>query len=431
MRVKKPTTENVISFILLFLAFFWGLNVCNLASFFLVLIFCAITSKVVLLRDFRLTIPKSFVLLGFYFTAYSVFASLYTYDILQIFITYFFLPIFAVFSGYTLVRLKQKGYWNRTEYFTLLISLGLATYGILNIYQRYQQGYNTLTWVAAGRMSVDFWRGNEVWPTLQATYFLPIIGLLFYMIFISNGIIKKLLFIVGFIFSLITAFDIGSRTLIVLSAGILLLYLLVYLKSHVVASKNKRNVIMVLVTLLVIFSIAFATNFAGIRTSIMESSFVLRLTGGTKYDDVEGLLNIHGRDLRYKAIFEQMFTHLFGNIDLGSIESGGLGSAHNTWLEIFRVAGVVPFVLFIGWTVHSLKVLIHFIRFNGLLNKEIAPPLVITIVITIQFMTESMFTLNTHLMNVYFMLAGMLEAYYIEKGEEWYENNCNCSYEIK
>ena len=147
----------------------------------------------------------------------------------------------------------------------------------------------------------------------------------------------------------------------------------------------------------------------------MESNFVLRLTGKTKYDDVEGVLSIHGRDLRYKAVFDQMFTHLFGNIDLGSIESGGLGSAHNTWLEILRVAGIVPFLLFIGWTIHSVKVLYWLVRNEGLINKEIAAPLVITIVITVQFLTESMFTLNTHLMNFYFMLVGILEAYYLEK----------------
>ena len=95
--------------------------------------------------------------------------------------------------------------------------------------------------------------------------------------------------------------------------------------------------------------------------------------------------------------------------------SGGLGSAHNTWLEIFRIAGVVPFILFILWTIHSVKVLIKLVFTGGLINREYALPLIITIVITVQFMTESMFTLNTHLMNFYFMLTGMLEAYYIEK----------------
>lgn len=415
MQIRKPTTENIINYIIILMAFFWGLNVLNLASLFLVLIFCAVSAKVILLRGYHLKFPKSFVLLILYFITYSWFSSLYTDDIAQIFITYLFLPIFALFTGYMLVSLKQKGFWDKTEYFILFISIGYATYGILNIYQRYQDGYDALTWIAAGRMSVDFWRGNEVWPTLEATYFLPIIGLLFYMIFISRGILKKILYLIGLVFASIAAFDIGSRTLIVLSLAVMIAYFFVFLKSKKVSSKKKINVTAIILLLVFILTLAFIFDICSLRTSIMESNFVLRLTGGTKYDDVEGVLSIHGRDIRYKAIFEQMFTHPFGNIDLGTIESGGLGSAHNTWLEIFRIAGFVPFILFILWTVHSVKVLIKLVFTGGLLNREYALPLIITIVVTVQFMTESMFTLNTHLMNFYFMLTGMLEAYYIEK----------------
>lgn len=413
MQIRKPSIENILSFIVILLGFLWGINIFNLASLMLLLIFSMVIAKAVLLKDNHLDIPKSFILLITYFISYFLFASIYSDDIFQVFITYFLLPLLSVFSGYTLIRLRQKGFWDQTEYFILFISIGLATYGILNIYQRYQEGYDTLTWIAAGRMSVDFWRGDEVWPTLQATYFIPIIGILFYMVFISKGFLKKILYLIGFMFALITAFDIGSRTLIVLSIAVLCAYLLVYLKSNIISAKKKTNVTIVLALLIIGLLMLFIFNVGSLRTNIMESNFILRLTGGTKYDDVEGLLSIHGRDIRYKAIFDQMFIHPFGNIDLGTIESGGLGSAHNTWLEIFRVAGIVPFVLFIFWTIHSIKVLIKLFFSEGLLDKEMALPLIIVIVITVQFMTESMFTINTHLMNFYFLLTGMLEAYYI------------------
>lgn len=162
--------------------------------------------------------------------------------------------------------------------------------------------------------------------------------------------------------------------------------------------------------LLTLVIILFINDVWSIRTRIMESSFILRLTGGTDYDDVDGLLSSNGRFIRYFQILEQAPTHLFGNIDLGGdVLDGGLGSGHNTWLDIYRVAGIIPFTLFLVWTVVLLKKAVRLYGQYGLFSQNCSVVLLILFIVEIQFLSESMFVLNTHLLNFYFLLAGFVE----------------------
>lgn len=227
--------------ILCILGLLWGCNILNKASFMLMLLFVFVMTVCVLRRK-KFGITKSGILLIFTLTSYALISSFYNEDILQSFITYLILPMMAYYTGYLLndsVMMKEKA---KLDLFVFSVSAGFAIYGMLNIYSRYQMGYNLLTWVAAGRLSIDFWRGNDVWPTLEATYFLPIVGIAFYMLVIVRGICKKIIFGALFVLALFCSLDVGSRTIIVLGGLIFIFCIYKFLTSNKVKASRKKTI---------------------------------------------------------------------------------------------------------------------------------------------------------------------------------------------
>ena len=406
--IIKAIRNNFI----LITAFLFGLSLNNKTSLFCVLLFILSIFQLKKAQNFHIQISKYGICLFTTMATYTLINFFYDDDMSQLFITYLLLPTAAYMAGSFIINKEEKGqmFHNKVIYSA---AIGFFAYGMLNIYQRYEKGYHDLWWIGAGRMSSDYWTGIDLWPTIEATYFLPISALLFYSLVIQKNKVLKLLYSAIIVTVAWVAADIGSRTMLVVPISMATVFLIVYLRKKEIIQTRRMALFSKVIVVAVVGIVIYQVDFAGVKTTLEASSLYSRMNGKT-YDNVDSLISTNGRELRYAMVLSEMPTHLLGNIDLGGgIAEGGLGSAHNTWLDIYRIAGVIPFSLFVAASIMLFKRIRYLIQRDTMFGKMSMPVIAILIILNIQFMSEAMFALNTQILNFYFLLCGMLDSIYL------------------
>lgn len=400
--------KNVADSTILLLIFLFSMNFMNYSNFILIAVLVACVLRLLMVTRSPFMVNRfDFLVLGFCFT-YALIISVYDPDIVFWFRTYFILPVISYFIGRISYQIDLRSKGLGAASIMILLSYGLFLYGILNIYYRYQKGYDKIWTIAENRMCIDFWSGKDIWPTVEAYYFLFLTALLFYTLFRTKSRIGRLIYVICLLLSAFAALDTGSRTLPVLMIAVFVILSVQYLKSHKVQWIKKKSLIRLLTVTAVTVCIAYVMNAFEVRTLIEDSSLYRRMTSS----EVSSVLDANGRGIRYMAVITDMPTHLFGNIDLGgNLNEGGLGSAHNTWLDIYKVAGVIPFLLFLWITVKMFSMLRFLIKSRGLFQREVLIFTSIVMIMNLQFLTESIFTGNMHIVQCYLIVWGLLNSY--------------------
>lgn len=403
--------NNIKIILVLVTAFLFGINLYNKTSLFCVILLAVSVIQPGYRRIRKIRVSRYSLFIMAFLISYTVIEFFYRSDMQQVTVTYLVLPVAAYLAGHFLVKEDSGG--SLYKKVIIYASAGFFVFGILNIVQRYADGYPDLWWVASGRMCANYWTGYEMWPTLEATYFLPLSGLLFYALFIQKSTLMKVFYLAAYLATIWAALDIGSRAVIALPLVMTIVFLFYYYRSARILQSRKMVLYVKLIMAALIAIILYSSNTAGIRDIVESSNLYSRLTGQS-FDNVGGLFELNGRDVRYRIIVREMPTHLFGGIDLGGdIQEGGLGSAHNTWLDIYRMVGIIPFALFIICTIMLIVRMGYIIKTCSLFDERVMPLLSVLIIINIQFLSESMFILNTQLINFYFMLCGMVDCIYL------------------
>lgn len=138
--------------------------------------------------------------------------------------------------------------------------------------------------------------------------------------------------IILFVLSLICVLRLGSRTQIVIATVSLSGSFLLNLRKN----SFFKNIIFIILTFYLI------NNFN-------ENADVKKFYADRLNDDEVGIVTAGGRTEKWIGALESLFTDPFG------WELSRLGYAHNLWLDVARVAGIIPFVLLLFFTVSSIK----------------------------------------------------------------------------
>lgn len=312
-------------------------------------------------------------------------------------IDFLILPFAAWYIGRVLSSNPEK--FGSIEKYIIALGFGTFVYGILNIVKRYQLGYQLISWLNAGRMCADFWASYDIVQTKEATYFLLSICLLFYVYFIQKKRVLKIVYLFVLMGVAFVTFDIGSRTILILGFGLFIIQWVLYLHR---IDKHKLIILCGFIIVCVAFYFAFEANVGGIKDLYLDSNFYRRMSGNS-YDSVNGLFDINGRNSRYALMISQMVYYPFGGFELD-----GLGSSHNTFLDIYRVAGAVPFILF-GWLVLKIvKDCIRLVRNTQLFNRETIAIVAVFSGLILQFFIESIEVLNPMIFQIFLLISGMI-----------------------
>lgn len=319
------------SIVFLFALNFWGKGHYLLICLFL------IGFIVIFLKKCEFKFTFDLILIFSFATSYFLILSYYQYTGMFSIIIYLIGPIACFSIGYFIISPNNK-LFERT---ILAVIFGLFLHGFFNMINYFQvYGINSID---GARTVPDIWTGINIAATLQGTYFSLISSLLFYSIILmkqraylfSNTIITCI------IFSLISSFMLGNRTLIY----ILIISLIVNLLTFVFLNKLKINELVkvgsLVAILSLIVSLVFINNAFGLKEFILNSTWYERTESSELMED--------SRFLIYQVAFNQMFDFPLGGHRMS------FTYAHNLWLDVLHATGLIPFFFLLLYTLVSFK----------------------------------------------------------------------------
>lgn len=245
-------------------------------------------------------------------------------------------------EGYIRCRYEKENFL--LFYFALVLIIGYSVHALLN-----SLFATTLT-----RNWPDFWIGIDLPATQHALFFLPIFSLAFpcIMCFKNRKFGSVLIWILIFV-DLCFSLYVENRMVLVVFMAVCTIQIIYYMFDREIdAAKKKKAVknLIILVLLLLICLIilgAWVYKFQPIRWIGLRK--MISRNGGIV------------KNIRFEAqreAIKQLFVYPMGGFKM---ELCGLKSSHNVWLDIANASGIIPFFLFVAYTLISIVDLIRYL----------------------------------------------------------------------
>lgn len=224
---------------------------------------------------------------------------------------------------------------------------GLFVHGTLNMVlslrEGYQQGFITNVW------------GGELTSTAQGMLLTAMSALLFYGLYEVKKHKLSVIYIVCSVVSLVFSVITGRRTLVF----IFFIILFVNIVVRVYQSKNIKYFLKVMTGLCAVaavIAVLYTTNTFGIRTFFLNSNLYERLFLAEEGDLTASRTAIH------LYVIKHMGNYIFG----GNAPLGIASYAHNLWLDVMVMCGILPMLLSIIYSLKTVRSAIRFSRAKGI-----------------------------------------------------------------
>lgn len=362
---KNGVLENII----LFFIFLFSLNFMNKSNYLLLICFI-FTLLYGYISKKKIYITIEFLILTICFTAYFIIYQYFFQISLQSFITFWFGPILGYFIGYIMV--SSVNCFKLTYRIIFSIVLGTFLHGVLNM------AFFVNLKVGEARVVTDIWLKSPIAATLQNIFFVMFISLLFYAFFICKKYYIKITLFIGTIFIIISTINTASRTILYIASIVFIINICLYVYLNKSQKKKVLKIIFFTSVLIIIFIIFYKNNMFNIKTWYENSALALRF----KSSEIDS-----ANDPRFKAQLEVIKNMLIYPMGGGKINLS-IGYAHNLWLDVIRVGGLIPGVLLIMYTIGTIKTLIRFLKSKSIQNNIKYIILSIYFGLTLNFMTE-------------------------------------------
>ncbi len=307
-------------------------------------------------------------------------------DILKL----FFFPWTAYIFGSTYTRDSES----RSPLLVLIFTIagGLLLHGALNMisyrfFHRVDERH--------ARLAYDIWRRGYISVTTQGLLFLIPIGVATGLLFSKNRkwmVLACLILIIAAYNAIMQAY----RTFFVI-LGLLLIGVFLYmLLSSSISTKRKISIIFAVGLLILLCVIIWSFNIAGFRSRITSTRLYQRMTHGD-------IINAGGRVLIWKSFFKTWLMHPFGGEKIALYRNHDF--VHNFWLDIYRVAGVFPFIFSIIANVNDLVVQRRYARVSTDRHTVIIIRCC-TAAVILGFMVEPVYIANPYVYYCYLIIQG-------------------------
>lgn len=299
-------------------------------------------------------------------------------------------PLISFFIGWTIVDVNKFRSEKIIKYTLYFMLLGFAIHAFLN-------------WkvnVGRGRwLLIDFFTDELRAATGSGSINTMIFSLGAYLVVLEKNKKLRIMGVLAFLISLQYAFLLGSRTQFAVFLVVSIAFLFLYLYEKY----GKTAVLRFAFILCILGSIGTAMYYYdifGLHTYIDESNLMAR------YSDIYGLEDSDG--YRFNSISNGIIG-LFNN-PLGGLRS--VGYYHNFWLDIGRIAGIIPFVLMV---IYSLVINYHlFLIVRSKKEIDWFRYLLFCIYLGVQlnFATEPVLEGLLNFFLIFTIINGMVECYY-------------------
>lgn len=304
---------------------------------------------------------------------------------------YFICPIFAYLIGWVMV----EPYCNSDAYKIIkktivFILAGFAIHAFLNYYTN----IGHMRWELN-----DYFTGSIRQATGSGCLNTMIFSLLAYTIAVEKDKKLKFLNFTFFIISFLYAMLLGTRTQFIILLSVNFCFLLFYLKE-IYGFKSVAVFTSIAISLIGSLWIVYEFDIIGMRSFVDSSNLMAR------YQDGSG---IEGADeYRINSIARGLYLML-------EYPWGGLKDTsyyHNMWLDIGRIAGILPFMLYLGYTfiinTHAWRL------FRSRENSVEFRYLIFCIYLGVQvnFLVEPILEGFLDYFLIFLIINGMMECYY-------------------
>lgn len=303
----------------------------------------------------------------------------------------------------------------------VLIALFMAGHALLNLAYNFSQfGASALS----VSRSYDFWTREISGSTGQASKFTPFIAIFFYLFFYVNKKTTKIAAVFILLAAVVYDFELGGRTALILMAISLLLGMMLGLIKERRFWKNIKLIVIVFLVI-VIAVLAYNADVFGIKSAFENSYFNHRF------------YSVSGQGITEDSRMSRKIAYITHILDFplgGKKLSIGLsiGHAHELWLDTFDIAGIVPYLLLLIYTLGSIKRSLAYFK-----NPYVDPYMAIAyfsfvIVMNLQFFVEPIIEGSPKLIVYYCLIDGMVSRYLSGKGvlKEYEGDDNGCERQI-
>lgn len=318
---------------------------------------------------------------------------------------------------------KEQKSENKIINCILAIAVGFAVHAILNfIYALIVSG--------GGRNTIDIWTNESTAATVQGTLLVMIESLLCYILMYEKNIKRRIVLIALFVASVLYNIKIGTRTTLlicfIVTVGVIILNLVMSKEKEKKKMLKKIGIIVIIISVVImLICIIYALDIFNMQEKINDIELVKRFinrqeTNNSDSDRIKAII----------AALSQTFDHPFGG---DKMHIGKIKYAHNLWLDVNRVAGLIPFILIIIYTVLIIKNIIIILKSKEFSKSYKTLVFSIYLGVLINFAVEPILESATYIFIMFCMINGMvdtkLEMIRIE-GEKKNENTLDSKYNI-
>jgi hypothetical protein len=256
-----------------------------------------------------------------------------------------------------------------------------------------------------GRYTFDIWSGAAAGATGQAAYLCFLVASIYYLIFLKKDIPTIALFGTLFALAFMYSFVLAGRAFFVLLVIALIIGLAVSYNGNKVGKQYKRgslSVVVIVILLVIIFTFMFERNIGGLSEYVYSSNLYYRFFGDWRIGFFE--------DVRLARKFDYITMSLSYPFGGGYIKEHAGGYAHDLWLDTYNVAGVIPFLCLVAYTIRSIRRMIK-LSFGHERNAYSVMFLSFYIIVNIQFFIEPIIEGNVLLLTSFCIIDGMATTY--------------------
>jgi len=155
----------------------------------------------------------------------------------------------------------------------------------------------------------------------------------------------KIIFVLFGVLSLISILHLNNRTGLVILGFSLILILIVNLKNYTI----KRYLVIFMMLSIVSYFIY----------PLISNTDIINVYSNKMFDPVKGISTLGERDVRWASGVKSLFNQPFG----GGVYVGDVRYyAHNFWLDIAEMGGIIPFITILIFTFYNLKENLYIVR---------------------------------------------------------------------
>ena len=344
----KKLQISFLELCFLFVLFCFAISIFNLAGY----IFAVIVVLLFFFKATSISISHTDFIVFLFSIGYTVFLFLHYGLTVNDIILFLIGPLSAYILGKAYIKTSKSDY--SLMIFITVLSIGMYFHGLLNVVAYLRSDYSA--YYEYYRQSVDFWRDELVNVKTTEMLYTFATGLGMGVLFSKSKLLYKMISTIIVIISVGVAAFLANRTLILVFIALAVWRTLVLLLNHKIRFETKLAVVFGILFLGVVAVYIVVNNKYGVRDFIFSLKIVERFTSNSELTrfEVWGLFFDEMRFLDYP----------FGGkfLTIGS----EFGYLHNMWLDVYNVAGIIPFLFLI---VLSGKFILEYFDFSRVMKK--------------------------------------------------------------